>query len=713
MSHDTRKRVSEADRPMSMHRSYSQIGKRFSILLAVVTLMAGSGFSQRQSSGSHSMLANAQDLGPEDSSKQITTTVWLRQRNQGAFDTLVQQMYQKDSPSYHHWLTMPEYIAKFAPTENDAAVVRDFLTSHNLTVASTEKNNHYVMARGRVGDVENALNVQIHRFDVKGTVRRAPTTEPSVAGQAGAVVKAVQVGELAYSSNAAPAKDIDTGVPYAGVQLTPGVNPNGLFFSANCFRSPETKTFKTGGGGPIAVYSGNRYGANINSGPPNLPSCGYDSAELQKAYGLNKAYKSGWDGTGQTIVIVDAFGSNTIAADANTFSSLNGLPALTSSNFQIFTPNGPVNCGTDCINGNWQFETTLDVEWAHSIAPGANIALVLTADNSFTNLDIGNLYAIDNLLGNVISNSFGISEIALVEFLPSELVVENSLSELAAALGISQDISSGDDGDFLAVDIADYGIDAVSVEAGSSSPFATSVGGTSTFLNGSNSIKLQTGWGMNFTRIADPTPNPPVIPPLPFGFQGGGGGGASVFFAKPAFQSSLPGNFRMVPDIAMNADPETGVEIIVTLSQTAGGEQFVEVFGGTSLSCPMFSGLWAIANQAAGVPLGQAAPYLYSLTGDAITDVTDVSSPFNVAGIIFDPPNPPVFESADSLAAPLDGTTNYISALFQSASSTRWDVFTFGTDSSLTTGPGWDNVTGVGTPDAVPFIQQVVALSKK
>ena len=92
--------------------------------------------------------------------------------------------------------------------------------------------------------------------------------------------------------------------------------------------------------------------------------------------------------------------------------------------------------------------------------------------------------------------------------------------------------------------------------------------------------------------------------------------------------------------------------------------------------------------------------------------MTDVTSPFNVAGIIFDPPNSPVFESADSLAAPLDGTTNYISALFQSASSTRWDVFTFGTDSSLTTGAGWDNVTGVGTPDAVPFIQQVVALSK-
>jgi subtilase family serine protease len=219
-----------------------------------------------------------------------------------------------------------------------------------------------------------------------------------------------------------------------------------------------------------------------------LPSCGYDAAELQTAYGLNKAYSRGWNGAGQTIVIVDAFGSNTIVDDANTFSALNKLPALTSANFQIFTPNGPVNCGTACVDGNWQFETTLDVEWAHSIAPGANIALVLTADNSFTNLDIGNLFAVENLLGNVVSNSFGISEIALVDFLPSELVVENGISEIAAALGISQNISSGDDGDFLAVDQADYGIDSVSVEAGSSSPFATSVGGTSTFLNNNNTI---------------------------------------------------------------------------------------------------------------------------------------------------------------------------------------------------------------------------------
>lgn len=649
---------------------------------------------------------------PPRLSESITVTVWLRQHNKEAFDALVQQMYEKGSPDYHHWLTMAQYKAKFAPTEHDAELVQEFLTSHNLTVSSTDKNNHYVMAHGLVRDAQNALNVQINRFNINGTLRRAPTAIPTVTGPAAASVAAVQVGELAYSSNAAPAKDLDTGLPWPGAPLVDGINPHGLFFSANCFRPPETKTFKTGGGGPMAVYSGNRYGADITNGPPNLPSCGYDSAEIQGAYGLNKAYSSGWDGTGQTIVIVDAFGSNTILDDANAFSKLNGLPALTSTNFQIFTPNGSANCGTDCINGNWQFETTLDVEWAHSIAPKANIALVLAADNSFTNLDIGNLFAIQNLLGNVVSNSFGIPEIALIELFPSELVVENSISELAAALGISQQISTGDFGDNLLFDQRNFGIDSVSAGAGSTSPFATAIGGTSTFLNKNNSIKLQTGWGLNFTRIADPNPNPPTIPPLPFGFQEGSGGGRSMFFAKPSYQKGLPGKFRQTPDISMNADPETGVEIIVTPDSVPGHAQFVEVFGGTSLSCPMFSALWAIANQAAGVPLGQAAPYVYKLSGNAIADVIDVTSPFNVAGIIFDPPNPPLFETPDDLAAPLDGTKNYISALFQSSSSTRWDVFTFGTDSSLKTGPGWDNVTGVGTPNAVPFIKQVVALSK-
>src|SRR6202041_425160 len=80
----------------------------------------------------------------------------------------------------------------------------------------------------------------------------------------------------------------------------------------------------------------------------------------------------------------------------------------------------------------------------------------------------------------------------------------------------------------------------------------------------------------------------------------------------------------------------------------------------------------------------------------------------NVTGLIINPPNAPVFESAPALAQPLENTKLFVSALFQSSTSTRWDVFTFGTDSSLTTGPGWDNVTGLGTPNGSAFINSVV-----
>jgi subtilase family serine protease len=165
------------------------------------------------------------------------------------------------------------------------------------------------------------------------------------------------------------------------------------------------------------------------------------------------------------------------------------------------------------------------------------------------------------------------------------------------------------------------------------------------------------------------------------------------------------------------------LEIIVTPDSVPGHQKFVDVFGGTSLSAPMFSAMWALANQAAGGgPLGQAAPLLYNLRRGAITDVRQVGSPNNVTGTISipnTPPKPPtiIHESAKALAAPsacaappcsLENTTNFVSALFQSSSSTRWDVFVFGTDSSLTTGPGWDNVTGLGTPNGLAFINAAV-----
>jgi hypothetical protein len=160
------------------------------------------------------------------------------------------------------------------------------------------------------------------------------------------------------------------------------------------------------------------------------------------------------------------------------------------------------------------------------------------------------------------------------------------------------------------------------------------------------------------------------------------------------------------------------VEVIVTPDSVPGHPVGVGVFGGTSLSCHTFSAFWAIANQAyaaqGGGPLGQAAPILYELNDNAIIDV-NLSPIFmlpNVSGLILNPPKPPVFERPAFLAQPVRGQ-QYISTIFQSPTSTRWDVFVFGTDSSLTTGPGWDNATGLGIPNGIAFINDVLKVVEK
>jgi subtilase family serine protease len=695
---------------MTLNRGLSQARVGFCAWLGLLALMLGSTAAAAPNQGTI--------MGAEDEAKDISVTVWLNLHNRAGFDGLVRELYDKNSTNYHHWLTVEQFKAQFAPTAEEAAVVRQFLASHKMAVTSTDRNNLFIVAHGRVGDAKSAFNVEINRMMVNGVAHRVPASEARIEGAASSLVAAVQgLSDLEYRTNVHLAANPATRQPYAMVSTSSAGN-DGLFFSGQCLRPPQVVRFNTGGTFPAATYFGNRYGADITSGVPNLPPCGYDAAEMEAAYGLNPLYSKGLNGAGQTIMIVDGFGSNTIVEDANLFASLNGLPALTPSNFQIIDANGPGTATCTSTNGcfaaNAQFETTLDVEWAHAIAPGANIVLVLSPDNTFLNLDLANLFAIENGFGNVLSNSFGISEIALATFLPSELTIENEISELAASLGISQHVSSGDFGDNLAFDNAAFGINAVSVDANADSPFVTAVGGTSTFLDSKRNIELQTGWGLNVTQLSGATPTSPSVPPVLFGFQAGAGGGTSAVYAKPAFQNRLRGEFRQLPDISMNADPQTGVEIIITPDGVLADGTFVTVAGGTSLSCPMFSGFWAIANQEnaaeGGASLGQAAPIVYELSDDAILDVNvkPISTVLDVNGLIFNPPtNPLILEPAPALAQPLQNTRFFVSALFQSPS-TDWFVVTFGTDSSLFTAPGWDNVTGLGTPNGARFIDAVV-----
>ncbi len=654
------------------------------ILVPAAVLPASTATGQLIANNTPNLGTKAKNLGPANSAEIIDVSIRLNLHNQAALDSLAEELYNPASSHYHDWLQRADFAAKFAPTAQEVRTVGEFLSSHNLPVVAVGPYNLFVRARGTVANVQKAFHVQINTFEVNGKAYRANTSDPYVEGPAAAVTRSVSGLDNLEYQHPLVQRTIPKSPSKPGMQAA-AAPADSSFFTSDCFTGVKTETFDSGGVPPVGTYKGNTY-----NGTQNSAGCGYTPAEIHTAYNLGGLYSEGHDGTGQTVVIIDWCGSETIRGDANAFSARFGLPALTSSNFHILYSFTTPTCAAP------DPEINIDVEWAHAIAPGANIDLVVPPSASFMDVDDAELFAIANGLGNVISGSYGSEEI----FTPiATLNEENLINEIAAALGISANFATGDSGDYT-FDIGPP-FEPPSVIAPADSPWATGVGGVSLALKSDNTMAWQAGWGTNETLLVEPG----IVfdPPLNFGFNYGSGGGPSAVFGKPSFQSKLPGKYRLLPDISWLGDPFTGAIIAIS-------EPFVypplewTVYGGTSLATPMFSGLWAIANQEAGMPLGQAARHLYSMPPGNITDVVPVSSPTNVTASITDAFGTTTNFTAAQLAAPLDGTTAFYSALWNIPLEQDFAyVITFGTDSGLKTAPGWDDVTGLGTPNGKTF----------
>jgi subtilase family serine protease len=662
-------------------------------------------------------VATAKNLGTADPSQVVDVSLWLNPHNRSQMDTLARNLYDPKSPSYRHWLSRSQIAARFAPTAEEANTVKEFFASHNLKVVTVGGNNFFVRARGTVGDVEAAFHVQLNNYQVQDKIIRANASDPFVEGLAGPLVRAVSgldSGEYEHPVMARPA-NLPSGTKNLARTAAVG-SVDSSFYSADCFDGTVTRKFSTNSDGelPIGTYKGNHLNLQSLTGA----GCGYTPAPIQAAYHLNKLYAEGYNGAGQTIAIIDWCGSSTVQSDANVFSKKFGLPLLSSANFHvIYTPTP-----SQCISED-QVEINLDVEWAHSIAPGASIDLVVPPTAYLQDVDQAEFYAVNYGLANSISGSYGSVESLTPS---SDLDNENLISEIAAVSGISTNFSSGDGGDYTADGIP------AAVNAPADSPWATAVGGVTLALNSDNSIAWQSGWGNNETVLAQlgEVYDPPFA--LSLGFVGGSGGGPSNCvvhdssgnclsgFPKPAFQKGLPGKFRQVPDIAWLADPFTGAVIAISVPGQD-PEVVWQVWGGTSLACPMFSALWAIANQEAGAPLGQAAQYIYSLPAGAVTDIVPVTTNSNVTATLRDSGGTTNYSATQVLSGiPPTLTSKFVSAMWDYPSLGNTElVISFGTDctaqadvnpgttcnssAALRTKPGWDNVTGVGTPNGRAF----------
>jgi subtilase family serine protease len=662
------------------------VGRKAIVLVSL--LAAVPAFAAMPGARSGPKFSRATDMGATNAARLVTVTAWLRMHDGAALGQKLQTQQDPASAAFQKWSDDASLDAN-APTAAEAATVKGFLASSGLTVTGVGPHNLFVTASGTAAQVQAALNVQLHDFQVGSRTFFANTGKPSLPASVRPLV--AFVGGLTDSRpkpmNVRPVEPNGT-VTRAAL----AAHPDGLVFSAGCFRAPETVSFTSADAD--ATYSGNRYGQDItNTAVGSIAPCGYQPSDIQSAYNLDKLYKAGLDGSGQTVAIVDAFGSTTIQRDVATFSAVMGLPPANLT--VIGTPTESDFSGD--ANAGWADETTLDVEWVHAIAPRAKIVLVVAPNNSFDNLFAGIITAASVPGVTAISNSWSDVEI---DTDPEFRAAVDDIFKSIAAKGISVHFSSGDSGD----ESVNLGFNNVDWPA--SSPWVTGIGGISLSLKKNKDIAFQTAWGNNITEIADTVAlgSPPVDPVFNEGFDFGGGGGVSDVYAKPWFQRKLPGERRRVPDISWLADPFTGVEIIIT--GDAAGDQFIDVIGGTSLSCPMFSGLWAIATQRAGHRLGQAAAHIYDLDDSAITDVKAVSSRNNVTGIIHDAGGDSP-EVASDLAAPLQNLPSFYSALYNSPFSTRWFVLTFGTDSALKATDGYDLATGLGTPNGPEFVEAV------
>ncbi len=394
------------------------------------------------------------------------------------------------------------------------------------------------------------------------------------------------------------------------------------------------------------------FGCELRAWDSTRLAC-YGPEAIRKAYSLDGLIAAGFDGHGQTIVIIDAFGSPTVETDLAAFDTLFGIPPPPSF-LQIHMPGSPPFDYTDDNQVGWAEEVSLDVQWAHAIAPGAKIIVVAAVDNSDAAILDAQNYAIDHKLGFIISESFGESEYALLQDGAEgrKIFSDNEKSyRRARDHQISVLVSSGDDGsagedingDLVPFPVANYP---------ASSPNVTTVGGTNLFF----------GTATN----ADPNGTYQEEVVWNDGF-GAGGGGVSMRFEMPDYQKESLSNktakalkeSRGYPDVAYNAGVEGGVIVYLGFLDTVfgPGNNGFYIFGGTSAGAPQWAGITAIANQAAGRPLGFLNTRLYQLgkKGKLKTRMHDITEGDNSFVGIPGYPATPGWDLATGWGTPADG----------------------------------------------------------
>jgi subtilase family serine protease len=594
-------------------------------------------------------------VGTAPAAAKLTIEFWLAQRSAAAA-SYAAAVSTRGNPLFRHFLSPAGYIARFAATPAAASSVESWLRSAGFTHVGTDLGRDYVQATAPVSTIEAALRVRINYYrttDLAGAGRYPLRANDRPVSLPASIARGV-LGVTGLD-NAAPAMTyVRAGTP-ARAGAVPADSPA---FACSQWYLQHYVT------GLPKMYGVTKF-------PTVL--CGYTPQQLRRAYNLSKSDV----GKGVTVALVEVGLTPDMFQTLTDYARVHGFQAPSASRYAELSLGQGSQCGDQ-----FNVEEQLDVEASYSMAPTANQIVVGgdSCNDGFLGLqalfdaDLAVLNGISNRpLAQVASNSWE----AGGESVPANtLQITHAYLIRAADEGVSMLFSAGDNS---------------GVEVPSSDPYATAVGGTTLAVGHDNTRLFETGWS---TGISTASGKAWVFQ----GEEGASGGGASLLWKQPGYQhgvvpdslATATGNrgglVRAVPDVSADADGFTGMAVGMLSFDDSGNVTgyFEQSIGGTSLATPLVSGIVADAEQGQP-PFGFLNPALYKLARTkAFNDIRPLSATTNPAyrGVACD---------ADTCGL----------LLLTTFDDQSWSMQGY---AGQVTAPGYDTMTGIGTPAGQSFI---------
>ncbi len=644
--------------------------------------------------------ASTPATGQVSSSTPIDFEVDLALPDAAAAESFSQAVSTPGNALYRQFLTPSQWETRFSPSQASVTQVTSFLTQNGFSVVGVSADRMAVEATGTAQQVQQTFGTTLSYHTVAGSSLVLANQNLSIPSTIAGVVSGVSgVNEVKATPNDTPD---GAGASTAAATTTAAAVPD----------APQPAGYRTPQ--PCGTYYGQIFDTELPQYPgfganPPWDVCGYTGPQLRSAYNLGGSD----NGAGETVAVVDPYLSPTLYSDAARLAATTdpGNPLRASQYAVVRAPvfdlggDGTYGCGAS----GWYGEQTLDVEAVHDIAPGAKI-LVAAAENCYDGLNTMLRRIIDHHLANVISNSYGDDGGDVLDSAEDRAATDNILM-MAAATGVTVTFSSGDDGDEYTT------VGQVAADYPASSPWATAVGGTTLEVGAAGQRTGEYGWSTARSFLCTPayllaasvTGGCKVSQlgqwlPIDLALDGGSGGGTSVNYIQPFYQAGVVPNslseangstpMRVEPDISMEADPATGM--LEGETQTFPDGTYYDTYriGGTSVASPLFAGLIARADEAAGRPLGFVNPLLYALPSGgagygsgALYDVLPTHQDMSRADYI----------NSISYAQGLQ----YQSRIVDYEGLEQYcDVDDVCTERSvaLNTAPGYDSMTGLGSP---------------